>query len=134
MHEYTPRQRAGFVFGIVLSLLNIPGAFIPTGGSGDSETAGPPVAVLALGAALGLLAAGLLYMGYRNKSRGLVRAAVVVLVLIALTAAPAFFVDGVAAWVRLGAGLYVLATVATIVLLFSPADDRVTATHVDAAR
>ena len=134
MHEYTPRQRAGFVAGILLALLNIPGAFIPTGGSADSNSAGPPVAVLVVAAGLGLLAAGLLYLGYRNGSRGPVRAAVVVLVLIALTAVPAFFVEGVAAWVRLVAGLYVLATVAAIVLLFSPADDAAPATPVDLTR
>lgn len=114
---YSGRQRAGFVLGGVVALLNIPGSFIP---SGDSDSAGPPVAVLVLGAVLGLVAAGLLLQGWRSGKRGPVRAAVVLLALNVLTTLPAFFVEGVPAWVRLVAALYVLATVVAVVLLFSP--------------
>jgi hypothetical protein len=53
-----------------------------------------------------------------------VRAAAVLLAITALTALPAFFVAGMAAWIRLFAGLYVLGTIAAIVLLFSPGPRR----------
>ena len=76
--------------------------------------------MLVLGAVLGLVAAGLLLQGWRSGKRGPVRAAVVLLVLNVLTTLPAFFVEGVPAWVRLVAALYVLASVVAVVLLFSP--------------
>lgn len=118
--EHTSRQKAGYVLAGVVALANIPSAFIPTDG-GDSETnAGPPVFVLVVGVVLGLAVFGLLLASWRSGRRGPVRAAAVLLVLLALLAGPAFFVSGVQTWVRAVAGLYVLATVAALVLLFSP--------------
>jgi peptidoglycan/LPS O-acetylase OafA/YrhL len=118
MQEYTSRQRAGFVVGAAVALVNIPGAFIPI----DPDAPGPPIGVLVAGVVFGVLTAGLLLLGWRSGKRWPVRAAVVLLLLNALTALPAFFVEGVPAWVRMFAGLFVLATVAAVVLLFSPAE------------
>ena len=118
--EYPTRQKAGFVLAVIVALLNVPGAFLPTGGTSESDPPGPPLAVLLLGLVLGLVTVGLLMWGWRTGRRGPVRGAAVLLVLIALTAVPAFFVPGIGAWIRLFAGIYVLATIAAVVLLFSP--------------
>ena len=118
--EYSARQKAGFVLAAVVALVNIPGAFIPTSGTDEGVNPGPPVAVLVGSLVLGLVAVGLLLWGWRTGRRGPVRAAAVLLVLLALAALPAFFVTGIAAWIRLFAGLYVLATIVAVALLFSP--------------
>ena len=118
--EYSARQKAGFVLAAVVALVNIPGAFIPTSDSDHGPNPGPPVAVLVGALVLGLVVVGLLLWAWRTGRRGPVRAAAVLLVLIALTALPAFFFAGMAAWIRLFAGLYVLATIVAVALLFSP--------------
>ncbi|RZS91115.1 hypothetical protein EV189_0348 [Motilibacter rhizosphaerae] len=112
----TSRQGAGYVLGILVGLANIPGAFIPAGDDG----AGPPVAVLVVSLVLGVLTVALLALAWRTRSRGALRASAVLLVINVITSLPAFFVSGVQAWVRLVAGLFVLASVAALVLLFSP--------------
>ena len=127
--DYSPRQKAGFVLGSIVALLNIPGAFIPTSGTDESTPAGPPVAVLVIALVLGLAAVGLLAWAWRTGRRVPVRAAAVLLVITALSAVPAFFVDSIAAWIRLFAGAYILATIAAIVLLFSPGPHPVAGTR-----
>jgi peptidoglycan/LPS O-acetylase OafA/YrhL len=122
--EYSTRQKAGFVLATIVALLNIPGAFIPTSGSDTTAPTGPPVAVLVIALVLGLVVVGLLLWAWRTGRRGPLRAAAVLLVVLALSALPAFFVASIAAWIRLFAGLYVLATLAAIVLLFSPGPRR----------
>ena len=122
--EYSARQKAGFVLAAVVALVNIPGAFIPTSGTDEAAPAGPPVAVLVGSLVLGLVVVGLLLWAWRTGRRGPVRAAAVLLVLLALAALPAFFVASIAAWIRLFAGLYVLATIVAIALLFSPSPRR----------
>jgi hypothetical protein len=122
--EYSARQKAGFVLAAVVALVNIPGAFIPTNGTDHGADPGPPVAVLVGALVLGLVVVGLLLWAWRTGRRGPVRAAAVLLAITALTALPAFFVAGMAAWIRLFAGLYVLGTIAAIVLLFSPGPRR----------
>ena len=118
--EYSARQKAGFVLAAVVALVNIPGAFIPTSDSDQGPNPGPPVAVLVGALVLGLVVVGLLLWAWRTGRRGPVRAAAVLLAITALTALPAFFIAGIAAWIRLFAGLYVLGAIASIVLLFSP--------------
>ncbi len=118
---YSTRQKAGFVLGAIVALSNVPLAFIPTDGTTTGANPGPPVSILVITLVMGLAVCGLLAWSYRTGRRGPVRAAAVLLVVTALLAMPAFFVDGIAAWIRLLAGAYVLATIASIVLLFSPA-------------
>jgi hypothetical protein len=118
---YSSRQKAGFVLGVIVALSNIPLAFIPTNGTDVGDQPGPPVSVLVVTLVLGLAICGLLLWSYRTGRKGPIRAAAVLLVVTALLAMPAFFVDGIAAWIRLLAGIYVLATIASMVLLFSPA-------------
>ena len=118
-HEIDGRRKAGLVLGIVVGLSNIPAVFTP--GAGEAEfTEGPPIEVTVFGFVAGVAIAGLLALAWRRRSRALVRVAAVLLVLTALSAVPAFFVPDIPSWVVAGAGVYVLATIVTLVLLFAP--------------
>jgi hypothetical protein len=121
MEQISGRRKAGLVLGIVVALTNIPGAWIPPNGTTTSgEAVGPPLEVLVFGAVAGGLIALLLVAAWLRRSRALLRVASVLMVLVALTAVPAFFVTGVPAWVVAFAGAYVLATVVALVLLLAP--------------
>lgn len=91
----TTRQRVGLVLAALFFLVNLSSAFTPTP---DGEV-GPPFAVLladSVLAALGLVAVAVAWRTGRRSAQ-LVLAACVVLIL--LTALPAFFVP-VPAWVK----------------------------------
>lgn len=115
----TPLSRphaAGHVLGIVLGLVHLSILGIPT----DNQDAGPPLAILILGAAIGLAVIVLLVHSWRRGSHGPRRIAAVLLVLAALGALPGLLVDGVAVALQVAAGGLVLLTLAAIVLLFYP--------------
>jgi hypothetical protein len=114
------RQKAGYILGLIVGFTNIPGAFVPGGDTESGAPTGPPVEILAFGVVAGGLIMALLALAWRTGRRPLVRVAAVLMILVALTAIPAFFIDTVPAWVKLFAGAYVLATLASLVLLFSP--------------
>ena len=114
------RRKAGLVLGIVVGLVNVPGSFVPGGETETGSPTGPPLFILLFGLVAGILIAGLLAAAWVRRSRALVRVAAVVMVLVALSAVPAFFMPDVPAWIVAFAGLYVLATVAALVLLLAP--------------
>jgi hypothetical protein len=121
MKEISGRQKAGYVLGLIVGFVNIPGAFVPGGETESGSPTGPPMEIVVFGLVAGLAIMGLLAAAWRTGKRGFLRAAAVLMILVALTAVPAFFIDTVPAWVKLFAGAYVLATLASLVLLFSPA-------------
>ena len=116
----TPRRRAGYTLGILVGLTNIPGMFVPGGETASGSPTGPPLPILVFDLVAGLLIVGLLALSWRNGSRGLVRAAAVVMILVALTAVPAFFAPDIPLWIVAFAGIYVLATVVSLLMLFAP--------------
>jgi uncharacterized membrane protein len=118
MNSYSSRQRTGFILAAIVAFSNLPGAFVPTG---DDDGGGPPIGILIFGAVAALLILGLLYRAWRSESEGSLRVAAGLMIVVALTAVPAFFVSDVPAAVRLFAGLYILGTIVSVVLMFSPA-------------
>ena len=115
MSANSTRQKVGLVLCGLLNLLNIPSAFTPTP---DGET-GPPYAILLLAsvlAVIGLIATVLAWRG----NRAALRVAAGALVINVITSLPAFFVD-VPAFIKALVALSVVITVATLVLMFSPA-------------
>jgi lysylphosphatidylglycerol synthetase-like protein (DUF2156 family) len=120
MNEISGRQKAGFILGGIVGFVNIPGAFVPSGQTATGAPTGPPMEILMFGVVGGVLIMGLLAVAWRKRSRALTRAAAVLMILVALTAVPAFFTPEVLAWIKLFAGCYVLATLVSLVLLFSP--------------
>lgn len=107
---------AGHVLGILLGLTHLSFLGVPT----DGEEAGPPLAVLILGAVVGLAVVVLLIRSWRRDAQVPRRIAAVLLVLAALGALPGLLVADVGVALQLGAGGLVLLTVAALVLLFYP--------------
>ena len=120
MNRMSGRRRAGFVLGMILGLLNV----LPIGGpTGDSESGaplGPPLEVVIFDVVLGVLIVALLAVAWRTGQRWVLRAAVVLMILVALSGVPAFFV-GVPAPMQIMAAAYILATGVSVVLMFAPA-------------
>ncbi len=114
-HISGPR-RAGHVLGIILGVIHLGSLAAPSDGDGS----GPPLAVLAIGAVIGVAVVALLIHSWRRDQRGSRRFAAVLLVLAALGALPGLLVADVPAILQLGAAIVVLMTIATVVLLFYP--------------
>lgn len=113
--QHTSRQRRGFVISEVVAFSNLPGMLIPF--PEDAEN-GPPFVVLVAGGVLGVVTMGLLLQWWRTGARRPVRAAAVLLAVLALLALPGLIAPGVPAWVRVMCGVYVLATVAGLSMIF----------------
>lgn len=116
MNPVTPRQQVGLVLAGLLSAANVPSVFFPT----PDGQEGPPVAVLAISAVLGVIGLVAVVLAWRDGNPAAVRVAAGTLVLNLLTSLPAFFVD-VSAGIKLLTGVGVLVTIAAIVLMLSPA-------------
>ena len=113
-------RRAGHILGIIVGVVHLSALAVPSDGG---EDAGPPLAVLAIGAVIGLAVIALLILSWRRDQRGPRRIAAVLLVLAALGALPGLLVADVPAALQVGAGILVLLTIATVVLLFYPQHD-----------
>lgn len=120
METLTGARKAGYILGIVLGLGNAVSFFFPSGTNDDGDAVGPPVPVLVVGIIIGLVVMGLLWWSWRADVGWAKRVAVVLLVVLALLAVPAFGQDSVAAWVKSVAGVVILATIVDVVLLFLP--------------
>lgn len=118
MSALSTPKRAGHALAIVVTFVNALGGLVAQPGSGSGG--GPPVAVVVIGVLIGLVVTVLLVVSWRQDRVGPRRVAAVLMVVIALTAVPAFLVGGVPAGVQLVAGAVVLATLVAVVLLFYP--------------
>ncbi|HSO64312.1 MAG TPA: hypothetical protein VLQ78_04340 [Ornithinibacter sp.] len=108
------RQRTGLVLAGILSALNIASVAGPT----PEGEVGPPAVVLWAGTVLGIVGLAAVVFAWRTGSRAALRVAAGTLIITALTAVPAFFVD-VSAVVKALVALSVLMTIAAVVLMFS---------------
>jgi hypothetical protein len=86
----------------------------------DEAEAGPPLGVLIAAGILGLIAVIAVVHAWRTGNKRSVWIAVVVSILNALLAVPAFFVDGVPSGVRMLVGVFIVATVLGIALALRP--------------
>lgn len=109
-------QRAGLVLAGLLSVANVSSAFGP---QPDGDV-GPPAVVLWAGTVLGVVGLVAVVVAWRTGSRAALRVAAGCLIITALTAVPAFFVD-VSAAVKVLVSIWVLLTVVAVVLMFSSA-------------
>lgn len=112
----TTQQKVGLVLAGLLSITNIPSALFPTP---DGET-GPPLAILILSSALGVIGLVAVVIAWRSGSEVAKRVAAGALILNILTSLPAFFVD-VSAALKLLVAVSVLVSVLAVVLMFAPA-------------
>ncbi len=109
----TTKQKAGLVVAGLYSLANIPSVLIPT--PGDEN--GPPFGVLVIGTVLGVVGLVATVAAWRGSSLAL-RIAAGSIIVVTLTAIPAFFVD-VPMSVKAFCGVAVLVTVVAVALMFS---------------
>ena len=109
------RQRVGLVLAGLLSAGNSLSAI--DGPTPEGEV-GPPMVVLWAGTVLGVIGLVAVVIAWRSGNRAALRVAAGALIISALTAVPAFFVD-VPAFLKIFAALSVLLTIAAVVLMFS---------------
>lgn len=110
----TTKQKVGLVLCGIYSFLNIPSALTPPpDGAGDA----PPQGILVICTVLGVIGLVCTVLAWRGN-RVAHRVAAGAIIVITLTALPAFFVD-VPTWVKALSGFGVLITVLTVALMFS---------------
>ena len=115
MDQLSTRQRTGLVLAGLYGALNIPSVLTPQPEGGE----GPPLAVLLVDSLLGVVVVVAVVVAWRIGSRAAIRVVAGSLVIIAITALPAFFVD-VPAAIKLLVAVSTVLTIAIVVLLFSP--------------
>ncbi|WP_375430542.1 hypothetical protein [uncultured Friedmanniella sp.] len=119
---FSRANKAGLVIAALLGLSDVISLASPT----PSGEVGPPTAILALDAVLGLITVVAVVVAWRSRSRGLVRLAAGARILSLITALPAFFAGVAPALVALVAGFTVVTVAAVVLMLLPPrrpADD-----------
>jgi len=115
MKTTSKRQKVGLLLAGFYSALNILGVLFPTPEGQD----GPPIGILIIDSVLGVAGLVAVIVTWRTGNRAALRVAAGAIILMTLTALPAFFVD-VPAGIKLLVGVFVLLTIAAVVLMFSP--------------
>ena len=115
MKTTSKRQRIGLLLAGSYSAFNILSVLLPT----PDGQVGPPMGILIIDSVLGLVGLAAVIVTWRTGNRAALRAAAGAIILITLTTLPAFFVD-VPAGIKLLVSVFVLLTIAAVVLMFSP--------------
>jgi hypothetical protein len=115
MKSTSKRQKVGLVLAGIYSALNIAGVLFPP----PEGEVGPPIGILIVDSVLGLVGLAAVIITWRTGNRAALRVAAGAIILMALTALPAFFVD-VSAAIKLLAGVSTLIVIVAVVLMFSP--------------
>lgn len=109
----TTKQKVGLVLAGLYSLANIPSVLIPTPDGQDA----PPFGILVIGTVLGVVGLVATVAAWRGSSLAL-RITAGSIIVVTLTAIPAFFVD-VPMAVKAFSAVAVLLTVVAVALMFS---------------
>ncbi len=112
-HLPNTRQKVGLVIAGLYSFTNIPSVLF---GTPEGEE-GPPMVILAIGTILGVIGLVSVVLAWRGN-RVALRIAAGAIILVTLSALPAFFVD-VPLAIKALVGSSVLITLAAVVLMFS---------------
>jgi hypothetical protein len=120
----TTKNKVGLVIAFILGVIDIPGPLLFAPPEGE---VGPPMGVLILASICGIVTVVAVVMAWRSASAGAIRAAAGSRIVSMLTSLPAFFVD-VDAVIKVVAAVFVLVTIASVVLMLSSARRAVTAT------
>ncbi len=124
MNTLTTRAKIGYWLAVLLAVADVASLLIPTSPDGE----GPPFAVTLFSAVMGVITLVAAVLVARTGKRSAIRVMAVSRILSAITALPAFFVEGVPpVFVAFGAATVVLSIVA-VVLLMSRARSSVTST------
>ncbi len=109
-------NRAGLIITFLLGLYGLTGVFSPT----PSGEVGPPLTILIAGSVLAVAAVVSAVIAWIRRSRVAARVAAGSIVLIALSAVPAFFVS-VPAVVKILVAVTLIVTLLACVLVLRPA-------------
>jgi hypothetical protein len=110
----TGKQKVGLVLAGIYSFAQIPGVLA---GSPDPGEEGPPLAILVVGAILGVIGLVAAVLAWRGQ-RVALRVCAGAVIVCTLTGLPAFFVD-VPMAIKALVGFSVVLTVVIVVLMFS---------------
>lgn len=114
--ELSTKNKIGLVLAGLLGLADIPAVAMPT----PEGEVGPPIAILALGTACGIVTVAAVILAWVKANKGAIRIAAGARILSMLTALPAFFVD-VPAFIKVLVAVAVILTLTSVVLMLSPA-------------
>lgn len=117
-NSWTTRNKVGLGLAILYGVANIPTVLTP---SGNND--GPPFAINVICTVLGVVATVAGVVAWRSGSRSAARLTAASLIVVTLTALPAFFVD-VPAAIKVVAAVGVVLMVVIVTLLFSGTDRR----------
>ena len=115
--QLTKLNKAGLAVALLLGLLDVTGPFTM---APDNAEDGPPYAILLIDSVLGLITVAAVVIAWRTGRRGAVRLAAGARIVSMITALPAFFVD-VPAALQAVVGLFVVVTIASVVMMLAPA-------------
>jgi hypothetical protein len=118
-NELTRVNKIGLALAGVLGLSDVASIGMPTGDGQD----GPPVAIVVLGAVLGVITLAALVPAFRKAGRGAIRLVAGTRIISAISALPAFFVD-VDAGLKVFAAIIVVLTVAVVAMILNPGPAR----------
>jgi hypothetical protein len=110
-------NKAGLVLAFLLGLADIAAVFFPPTPEGQ---VGPPDSILLLDSLLGLITVVAVVVAWRTTKRAAIRLTAGARILSMVTALPAFFVE-VPPGVKVLVGVFVLLTVASVVMMLAPA-------------
>jgi hypothetical protein len=114
----TTKQKVGLALAGCYCLTNVPSVLVPTA---DGEV-GPPTSVLLVCSVMGVLGVVAMVVAWRTGSPAAMRVLAASVVLILLTALPAFFVE-VPALVKTGVAASLVWGLVALVLVFSGRGD-----------
>lgn len=110
----TTRNKVGLAIAGLISLTNVPSVFES---QPDGEV-GPPMTVLVLDTLLGVIGLVAVVVAWRTANRTALRVTAACLVIAAVTALPALFVD-VPAFIKIAVAVSTVITMVALVLMFS---------------
>ena len=110
------KAKVGLVIASLLAVSDLTAPFMP---APPEATNGPPMAVLIAGAVLGLITLAAVVYTWRTGNRLGARIVAGSRILSMIGALPAFFVDGIPAFIVAIVGLGVVLTIVAVVLVLS---------------
>jgi hypothetical protein len=114
MNALSVRARVGLGLAVLLAVVDVAGAFVPTAPDGE----GPPLTVMIFSAVMGVVTLAAAVWVVRTGARNGLRIVAVSRILSGLTAVPAFFMPDVPPlFVAWGAATVVLTIVAVVLLM-----------------
>lgn len=112
----TTKNKVGLALAGLLGVLDLP-SFLQSTPDGEE---GPPLGILIVGSICGLITVIAVIVAWRKASGAAIRVTAGARIVSMLSALPAFFVD-VPAFVKVLVAVFVIVTITSLVLMFSPA-------------